>query len=352
MRKHISSDINSSRWVDMDRYSRQILIEKIGESGQQKLLSSRVLVIGCGALGTVIANNLVRAGIGYIKIVDRDCVELDNLQRQMLFDEEDVEKGMPKAVAAANKLRKINSSIEIDAEVKDVTHKNIEELMSDADIILDATDNFETRLLINDACSKHNTPWIYGAAISSYGMTMNIIPGETACFRCIVSDLPAPGSTHTCDTAGVLNAITSLIASLQSNEAIKLLLGDKNANQKLLVIDLMDNSFEKLRVNKRDNCPLCRDGKLEYLDLKGRREPIKLCGREMVQITPQREMEVSLEQLKEKLERIGHASYMGYLLKFSVDKYELIIFPDGRAFVKGVSDKETARSLYAKYIGI
>jgi adenylyltransferase/sulfurtransferase len=336
----------------MDRYSRQILVANIGESGQQKLLRSRVLVVGCGALGTVIANNLVRAGIGCIKIVDRDYVELDNLQRQMLFDEEDVEKRMPKALAAADKLRRINSSIEIEAEVKDVTQRNVEGLVRDMDIVLDATDNLETRLLISDACFKHNVPWIYGAVISSYGMTMNIIPGETACFRCLVPCVPAPGSGLTCDTAGVLNAIPSVIASIQSNEAIKILLGDKRVNRELLVIDLMDDSFEKIAVRKREGCPLCRDGKFEYLEKREVSEPIKLCGREMVQVTPQREMEISLEDLKKKLEKVGDTSYMGYLLKFSVDKYELIIFPDGRAFVKGVSDKETARSLYAKYIGV
>ena len=335
----------------MDRYSRQILLERIGEAGQEKLAKSSVLLVGCGALGTVIANNLIRAGIGYMKVVDRDYVELDNLQRQMLFDEEDVEKGMPKAVAAVDKLHKINSSVKIEAEVKDVNQKNIEELIKDVDIVLDATDNFEIRLLINDACFKHNIPWIYGAAISSYGMTMNIIPKMTACFRCIISSLPAPGSVDTCDTVGVLNAITSLIASLESNEAIKILLGDRDLNRELLVIDLRDNSFDKIPVKKRGDCPLCRDGKFEYLDKKGPSKAIKLCGREMIQITPQREMEVPLEHLKEKLERIGDASYLGFLLKFRVDKYELIIFPDGRAFVKGVSDTETARSLYAKYIG-
>jgi adenylyltransferase/sulfurtransferase len=335
----------------MDRYSRQILLERIGEAGQEKLAKSSVLLVGCGALGTVIANNLIRAGIGYMKVVDRDYVELDNLQRQMLFDEEDVEKGMPKAVAAVDKLHKINSSVKIEAEVKDVNQKNIEELIKDVDIVLDATDNFEIRLLINDACFKHNIPWIYGAAISSYGMTMNIIPKMTACFRCIISSLPAPGSVDTCDTVGVLNAITSLIASLESNEAIKILLGDRDLNRELLVIDLRDNSFDKIPVKKRGDCPLCRDGKFEYLDKKGPSKAIKLCGREMIQITPQREMEIPLEHLKGKLERVGDASYLGFLLKFRVDKYELIIFPDGRAFVKGVSDTETARSLYAKYIG-
>jgi len=336
----------------MDRYSRQVLVAKIGKSGQERLLRSRALVIGCGALGTVIANNLVRAGIGYMRIVDRDYVELDNLQRQMLFDEEDVEKGMPKAVAAADKLRRINSSIEIEAEVKDVNRKNIEELIKDIDIVLDGTDNFETRLLINDACFKHNIPWIYGAAVSGYGMTMNFIPEVTPCFRCLVSSLPAPGSTDTCDTVGVLNAITSCIGSIQSNEAIKVLLGDKDSNQKLLAIDLMERSFEEIAVKKRDDCPLCRDGEFEFLSKKGPTEPIKLCGRETIQITPQREMEVSLEYLKEKLEKIGDASYLGFLLKFRVDQYELIIFPDGRAFIKGAIDKGIAKGLYAKYIGV
>jgi len=336
----------------MERYSRQIIMGRIGQSGQEKLLRSRALVVGCGALGTVIANNLVRAGIGYMRIVDRDYVELDNLQRQMLFDEDDVEKGMPKAVAAVDKLHRINSSVEIEAEVKDVNRKNIEELIKDVDIVLDATDNFETRLLINDACFKHNIPWIYGAAVSSYGMTMNIIPKVTACFRCMVSSMPAPGSLDTCDTVGVLNATTSLIASLQSNEAIKVLLGDKDSNRELLAIDLANNSFDRIAVEKREDCPLCRDGVFEYLDKKGPIESIKLCGRDMIQITPQREMEISLEELKEKLDRVGDASYLGFLLKFRVDKYELVIYPDGRAFVKGVSDTETARSLYAKYIGV
>lgn len=338
--------------MSTDRYSRQILVPSIGESGQRRLLTSKALVVGCGALGTVIANNLVRAGIGYMKIVDRDYVELDNLQRQMLFDEEDVERRTPKALAAADKLRRINSSVEIEAEVKDVTQKNVEGLIKDADILLDATDNVETRLLINDACFKHNIPWVYGGVISSYGVTMNIIPRQTACFRCLVSYVPAPGSIPTCDTAGVLNAISSVIASLQSNEAIKILLGDKDVNKGLLAIELMKNSFEKIPVEKGEDCPLCRDGEFEYLDKKGLSEPIKLCGRDMVQITPQREMEVSLEHLKARLEKVGDTSYMGYLLKFSVDKYELIVFPDGRAFVKGASDKETARSLYAKYIGV
>ncbi len=336
----------------MDRYSRQILVTEIGESGQEKLLRSRALVIGCGALGTVIANNLARAGVGYINIVDRDYVELDNLQRQILFDEEDVEKGTLKAIAAADKLRRINSSIEIEAEAKDVNRSNIEELVKGVDIILDGTDNFETRFLINDTCFKHKIPWVYGAAISSYGMTMNIIPGATPCFRSIVSSLPAPGSIDTCDTVGVLNTITSMIASLQSNEAMKILIGEGNLNQELIVIDLLHNSFEKITIKERDDCPLCKNGDLEYLNKKGPLGPIKLCGRDMVQVTPQREMEVSLEYLEGKLEKLGTAHHLGSLLKFSVGEYELIVFPDGRAFIKGCTDEKVAKSLYTKYIGV
>ncbi len=336
----------------MDRYSRQVLIERIGRPGQEKFSKSRVLVIGCGALGTVIANNLARAGIGYMRIADRDYVELENLQRQILFDEEDVEKGMPKAVAAVDKLRKINSCITIEAEVRDVNRKNIEDLAKDVDIVLDGTDNFETRFLINDTCFKHNIPWIYGAALSSYGMTMSFIPGVTPCFRCLVSSLPAPGSTETCDTVGVLNTITSCIGSIQSNEALKILLGDRDSDQKLLVIDLMERSFEKIPIKKRDDCPVCTHGEFEYLNQKGPLEPLELCGREMMQFTPQREMEVSLEFLRGKLERLGDVSYLGSILKFKVDKYEMMVFPDGRAFIKGTTDKKIAKSLYTKYIGV
>lgn len=335
-----------------NRYSRQILVTSIGEAGQAKLLQSRALVIGCGALGTVSANNLVRAGVGYTRIVDRDYVELDNLQRQILFDEEDVRQVVPKAVAAASKLSKINSSVKIEAEVKDVNRRNIEELVKDVDIVLDATDNFETRFLINDVCFKHKIPWVYGAALASYGMTMNIIPGVTACFRSLVFSPLSPGSVDTCDTMGVLNAVTGVIASIQSNEAIKILLGDKNISRELLVIDLKNNSFEKITVKEREDCPLCTRGELEFLEKEGLPEPIKLCGRDMVQITPRKEMKVSLESLQKKLQRLGDTSFMGSLLKFTVGGYELIIFPDGRAFVRGCSDEKVAESLYAKYIGV
>lgn len=335
----------------MDRYSRQVLVAHIGPEGQKKLSEGRVAVIGCGALGSVNANNLARAGIGHLKIIDRDFVELENLQRQVLFDEEDVDKGMPKAMAAAEKLRRVNSSIDIESEVADINRRNIEGLIKDVNVVVDATDNFETRFLINDACHRLGIPWVYGAAVSSYGMTMNIDAPKTPCFRSIVSSLPPSGSVDTCDTIGVLNAITGVIASVQSNEAIKIIMGGKVVWGELIAIDLANNRFEKIHVKERDDCPLCVKGEYEFLNRPGLAEPVKLCGRNMIQVTPQKEMGVSLESLQGKLSRLGETSYMGSLLKFSVDKYELVVFPDGRAFIKGTDDKGVAKSLYTKYVG-
>jgi molybdopterin-synthase adenylyltransferase len=335
----------------MDRYSRQVLVAQIGSAGQDRLAKSRVTVVGCGALGTVIANNLTRSGVGYLRIIDRDFVELTNLQRQILFDEADVNNTIPKAVAAADKLRKINSSIEIEAVVSDVHRRNIEGLIEGSNVVLDATDNFETRFLLNDACFKLNIPWVYGAAIAGYGMTMNIFPRRSPCFRSIVSTLPSSGTVDTCDTVGVLNAITGIVGCLQSNEAIKVMVGDKVEGGELIAIDLVGNKFEKVRVKERTDCPLCVKGEYEYLDKPGLAEPVKLCGRDMIQVTPQKEMGVSLEFLKTRLEKLGEVTFLGALLKFNVGPHELIIFPDGRAFVKGTDDKNVAKSLYSRYVG-
>jgi molybdopterin-synthase adenylyltransferase len=335
----------------VDRYSRQVLVAQIGQAGQSKLANSRVVIVGCGALGTVAANNLTRAGIGHIRIIDRDFVELTNLQRQTLFDEADVDSGVPKALAAAEKLRKVNSSIRIEGIVSDVHRRNIEGFIDGADVVVDATDNFETRFLLNDACVKHNIPWVYGAAIAGYGMTMNIFPHKSACFRSIVPNLPASGAVDTCDTVGVLNAIPGVIANIQSNEAIKIILGDGAQGGVLIAIDISNNKFETIHVKEREDCPLCARGEYEFLDRPGLAEPVKLCGRDMIQVTPQRELGVSLETLKTKLEKLGEVTFMGALIKFSVGQHELIIFPDGRAFVKGTDDKNVAKSLYSRYVG-
>lgn len=334
-----------------DRYSRQILFDKIGKAGQEKIFNSNILIIGCGALGSVIANNLVRSGVGKITIVDRDFVELNNLQRQILFDEKDARLKLPKAIAAKKKLREINSQIVIEAKTYDVNHKNIEKLINGVNIVLDGTDNMETRFIINDACLKKNIPWIYGSVICSVGMTMNIIPEKTPCLKCIVSHLPPPGALPTCDTIGILNTIPGIIASTQCTEALKILISDDSINERLIYIDIWNNTFKNINVNRNHECSSC--GKREFTSLKAEEYPwiTVLCGRNSVQIVPQSEINIDLKELEEKWKPIGKAIYNGYLLSFKVDSYELIVFPNGRVIIKGTTDLSIAKTLYAKYIG-
>lgn len=335
----------------MDRYSRQTLIEWIDLSGQKKLGERHVLIIGCGGLGSNVSNNLVRAGVGYIKIVDRDYVEMENLQRQILFDEEDVKLLKPKAIAAKEKLQRINSQLHVQAEVCDVNQGNIEGLLDGIDLVIDGTDNLETRFLINDACFKHKIPWIYGACVASYGMTMSFFPKDGPCFRCVISSLPPPGTLPTCDTVGILNAVPQIVGAIQANEAMKILLGAENICKDLIYFDLLTNEFIKTRVDKRKDCPLCEGGVFEYLEGKSLSSAVALCGGNAVQISPERGLAVPIEMMAEKLRKIGEVSYAGYLLKFKKGEYELVIFPDGRVMVKGTRDISLAKSLYAKYVG-
>ncbi len=249
-----------------ERYSRQIVFKEIGEEGQEKLRNSKVVVIGMGALGTVIANNLCRAGVGHLRLVDRDLVEISNLQRQTIYNERDVRHNLPKAVAAVQHLQKVNSEITLEPVVNDVNSGNMEKLMEGMDLVLDGTDNLETRFLINDACHKHNLPWIYGGALMSSGMTMNIIPGETPCIRCISPDLPGPGSYPTCSTAGVLGMITGIIASLESAEAMKILIGSPKVSKSLCMVDVWENNIYYLEVKKSPECPTCGQGHYDFLN--------------------------------------------------------------------------------------
>ncbi|HEY6041524.1 MAG TPA: ThiF family adenylyltransferase [Anaerolineae bacterium] len=337
---------------DRSRYLRQFIFAPLGEAGQEKLLAARVLLVGCGATGSVIANTLVRAGVGQLVIVDRDFVELNNLQRQILFDEEDIAEGLPKAVAAANKLAKINSSVAVEPVVADVNAENIEDLMRDAALVLDGTDNFETRYLVNDACVKHNKPWIYGGAVGSSGMTMNIRPIETACFRCIFPHAPAPGTLPTCDTAGVLAPIVNVIASLVCAEAIKLLTGALDQlNRGLVSIDLWDNSFETYSVHRRADCLTCQERTFEYLTAEQGTVTALLCGKNAVQIRPAHKHKVNLSYLANRLADLGSVSFNEYLLKFKTPRIELTVFPDARTIVQGTEDESVAKSLYAKYVG-
>jgi adenylyltransferase/sulfurtransferase len=334
----------------IDRYSRQTLFPGIGKEGQKKLAKSHVAIIGCGALGTVTATSLVRAGVGKVRIIDRDFIEYHNLQRQVLFSEEDIKNELPKAIAAEKHLREVNSSIEIEGVVSDVNYTNIERLVTGADLILDGLDNMETRFLINDVSLKHDIPWIYGGAISSYGMTMNIIPQETPCFRCISDSPSSNGIAMTCDTAGVISPAPFIVGSLQTAEAMKILVGAEAINRDLLVINVWEKEFNHLKISRRTECPACR-GEYQFLEAKFGTKTTSLCGQNAVQILNPKVREVSFKALAKHLEPVGKVNYNEFVLRFQADSNEIVVFPDGRAIVKNTSDEAMARGLYAKYIG-
>jgi molybdopterin-synthase adenylyltransferase len=333
---------------DRERYSRQIVFAGLGELGQQHLLDARVAVAGCGALGSFQAGALARAGVGYLRIVDRDYVELGNLQRQWLFDESDAEQGLPKAVAAARKIAMLNSDVRVEPVVADLVPSNVEDLLGDVDLVLDGTDNFETRYLINDFAVQSNRPWIYGAAVGSYGITMAVTPSESACLRCIYPDPPA-GAQATCETAGVLGPVTSLIASLQASEAIKILCGVRPA-RKITTVDIWTGDIRQVaQPGPLADCPAC--GRREFPYLKGeRRAPVSLCGQNAVQIH-ERARPLELRELARRLAPLGAVRSNEFALRFEAPPYLLTIFPDGRAIIKGTTDVGVARSLYARYIG-
>lgn len=348
------------------RYNRQMLWQPIGVEGQRKLLNARVLLVGCGALGTVLANTLARAGVGHLTIVDRDFIELNNLQRQVLFDEEDIRQQLPKSVAGKKKLEKINSSIEVEAVVADVNHRNIEQLASGKDLLLDGTDNFETRFLINDVSAKLNIPWIYGACISAMGLGMVIRPGITPCLRCVFETIPPPGMNPTCDTAGVLGPTVNIVASWQALEAMKLLTGNlKEVSPYLFSFDLWDNRFQQLNVGKAReiaDCPVCKHGQYEFLSGKFGSSTTTLCGRNAVQISRPVEAgeKVPFERIAAGLRSVGKPTFNKFMLKCAITEgaggaapreYELTLFADGRAIVKGTNDAAIAKAIYAKYVG-
>ena len=334
-----------------NRYSRQILFRPIGIAGQEKLSKSSVVVIGLGALGTVIASNLCRAGVGHLRLVDRDFVELSNLQRQILFDEEDARRRLPKAIAAAARLRGINSEVVIEPLVADVAAPNIEQVIAGCNLVMDGLDNMETRLLINDACVKTCTPWIYGGAVASHGATLTIIPGKTPCFRCIIDQVPAPGTMPSCDTVGVLAATTGAVASIECAEALRLLTGHEPTGS-MLCIDIWDRDFHDLEIERRPDCPACGAGNFESLTGSRTSWTTVLCGRNAVQIVPPTEQEIPLQGLEQRLARIGKVSYNGFLLSFEIGDRELVLFPTGRAIIRGATDEAEARSLYARYVGM
>jgi molybdopterin-synthase adenylyltransferase len=339
---------------DLGRYSRQILFHQVGEAGQLKLLNGKVAIVGVGALGTVIANHLVRSGVGYIKLIDRDLVELSNLQRQTLFDEEDAALHLPKVIAAQKRLNKINSTITVDAVIADLNLDNAEELLTGMDCIVDGTDNFMTRFLINDVAVKYGIPWVHGAAVSSRGMYASIIPGKTPCYRCLFPHVPT-GTGETCDTVGVLSPLTDIIGSFQAMETMKILVGAKTTPN-LEQIDIWDYSTMQMDISegRAPNCPTCVNHQFDFLDRSSELQVAytSLCGRNTVQINPRNKRELDVKKVAEYLKKSGKVSGNEYLLRFSPeDGISIVLFKDARVLIHGTNDVVKAKLLYSKYIG-
>ena len=332
-----------------ERYSRQILFRGIGPEGQRKLARSRVAIVGCGATGSALAGLLARAGVGTLRIIDRDYVEPSNLQRQSLFDESDAAESLPKAVAAARKISAFNSHIKVEAKVEDLVPANIEVLLEGMDLILDGTDNFETRYLINDYAVDRCLPWIYSAAVGSYVVTLNVLPRKTACLACIFPDSPR-GMVETCETSGILNSAVNLVASIAATEALKFLVGSSGMRLSLLSFDLWANDRAEIAADKpRPGCRAC--GERDFIHLAGEGRPhITLCGRNSVQIH-ERQRPIDFAEMDRRLQPHGMVRRNDFVLKFWHEPYEMTLFPDGRAIIKGTTDTAVARSLYARFVG-
>ncbi len=348
----VEKDGSGSREIPA-RYSRQILFEGIGREGQERIIASRVALVGCGALGTVQASLLARAGVGTLRIIDRDFVEESNLQRQILFDEEDVRALLPKAVAAERKLRAVNSLVRVEGLVEDLNASTIERLLGGFDVVLDATDNFDARFLMNDYAVKTGTPWIYGACVGSYGLTFPVLPGEGPCLRCVFESAPPPGLSPTCDTAGVLGSIVGVVASLQVSEALKIVTGKRDrVSRKMIVLDVWDGRLDPIDLPPRDpDCPCCGRREFAYLEGALGSDTASLCGRNAVQIRRRDGRGLDLEEIARRLASVGALETNRFLLRARIDAYELTVFADGRAIVGGTTDPAVAKSIYARYIG-
>ncbi len=334
---------------DIGRYRKQALFPPIGEAGQARIVDAQVAIIGLGALGSVSAELLARGGVGRLRLVDRDFVELDNLQRQTLYDERDAELRLPKAIAAKRKLEAVNGSIEIEAIVADVNPDVVLELLRDIDVVIDGTDNIETRLLLNDACLKMGVPWVYGGALGSSGSVMAVLPGRTACLRCLI-DAPPAGSLPTCDTMGVLAMTTHVVAALQATRALQIIVG-ADVDTRYVSVDVWEGDVHLAEVLPRPDCP-AHAGRYDYLSGARLSWTTVLCGRDAVQITPTETQTLSLDALEDRLKRIGPVTNNGFLLSVPIQGLEMLVFADGRAIIKGTTDMARARALYARYIGL
>lgn len=342
---------------DLDRYSRQIRFDGIGLEGQQRIRAAKVLLCGCGALGTVLADTLTRAGVGLLRIVDRDFVDLSNLQRQVLFTERDVEDHLPKAIAAVRKLSQINSQVTLEPIVADIDWRNVTDYVRDVDLILDGTDNFEVRFLLNDVSLVTGIPWVYAGCVGSHGQTMAIFPNESACLRCIIETPPDPGATETCDTAGVLAPAIHMVTALQATTALKILAGRKDlVAPQLTIVDVWDGTLRQMNLanlREKSQCPACVEGRRDWLHGGHSSQSTVLCGRNSVQISPAFESRISLEELASKLEASGPVTRNPFLLRLTLKDptYEITVFRDGRAIIQGTDDISVARGLYARFVG-
>jgi molybdopterin/thiamine biosynthesis adenylyltransferase len=339
------------RWA---RYSRQMILPGWGREGQERLAGKTAAVIGCGALGSHIAAHLARAGVGRLVLADRDFVEWHNLPRQALYDEDDAAAGLPKAVAAAQRLREITSLVQIEEHIVDVNADTVEAVIAEADVVLDGADNFEVRYLVNEACVKHGLPWVYGGVLGTYGLSAAIVPGETPCLRCLLGPMPPPGSVPTCETAGVLGPAVATIAALEAVEGLKILL-DRQAEllRSLVMVDVWSGDFELAQMQKgKARCPVCDDRRFELLDAERGTMTTVLCGRSAVQISPHPAPSLNLDALAERLSEVGTVSTNNYLLRLDVEGWQLTVFRDGRAIIKGTDDPAVARALYTRYVGL
>ena len=337
---------------DLSRYDRQMILPDVGRAGQEQLLRSRVAVAGCGALGSFAASLLARAGVGYLRLIDRDFVERNNLQRQILYDEDDVRSGLPKAVAARDRLLRANSDLEIEAVVTDLDPGTALTALGGVDAIIDAVDNFEGRYLLNDVAIHLGIPWVYGAVISTYGLTMDIIPGQTPCLQCLLPQPPAPGTVETCATAGILAPVVGMIASLQVTECLKMLLGSQELSLGLRQVDVWEGELETRPIARNPECPACVHRRLEHLNAQTESRTVGLCGQDAGHVTVRDHTGISLPALAAALEPSAQVSLTPFLLRIAVEGCEMSIFPDGRAIIKGTTDPATARALYSKYVGV
>lgn len=334
-----------------NRYSRQVLFPAIGEAGQEKISRSRIVVVGCGALGSVSSEMLVRAGVGYLRVIDRDFVELNNLQRQSLFTESDADQTIPKAIAAQKALRRINSGVSVEGLVQDLTADSIADVCDGFDLLVDGTDNFETRYLINDFAVQRGIPWVYGAALGSYGVCLGIEPRKSPCIRCLFPDLPPRGSVETCDTAGILASVIHVVSATQVSQVLRFLV-EGRFSSRMLHVDVWKDEWRSIAAGQPDAiCPCCAKEQFEFLAGEQGTFVTQLCGRDAVQVRPSPSVSLDLHEIGERLRRSFEVRSNPYLIRVQIDELEMVLFADGRAVIKGLSDLSAARAVYAKYVG-